>query len=730
MTETASSAAEVELLVVRLAELSGTLVRAFEPADGDLEGLVVRLADPGNAEQTVHWGRNYLYRTGFESKAGPVDVVVKQFNNRGLKARTLRRLRGSKAARSWRIALAFERAGLATAPPVCLIESRREDGPSFFVTRHLGDVVEARYLFRAANAGRASEEFPWIDYPAFLDELGATLARMHAAGLFHRDLSIGNVLISREDPKRLFVIDLNRARLRRRLRLGERNRDLCRLAIFRPADQKRFLEAYWGGPPGAVRTALYKLYHHGFLFKIESKKRWRRATKRLRDLLRPRRAHAHIPEAPAGASSRDKIVWDHLSDQPHQHASRLSKTMIRLADLPAHTLQTAHFAAALPGIWRRYKKLTNELYRAPVPWDGVGVCVRPHPEAPEELLEAIEDLGVKKVLLRLHPWADDDRDELALARELHELGYELAFSLPQNRELVRDPQRWRERTTELAELFVPYGRHFQVGQAINRSKWGIWTLGEYAELARIATETLRRHEGVEVLGPAVIDFEYHATVAALRLCSQLGFDAVASLLYVDRRGAPENPQLGFDTVGKVVLLQAIAEKMPGVGPRSWVTEVNWPLWEGPHSPAGRSVSVSEDDQADYLARYYLLALTTGMVERVYWWQMIARGYGLVAPRDGETPLRRRLSFQALATLDRELRGARFERRLSAPAGAYLFSFGLASGGECVVGWSSQGRCRASLPRRAAHVVDQQGESGNACGPEVELGSSVRYFHLE
>ena len=35
---------------------------------------------------------------------------------------------------------------------------------------------------------------------------------------------------------------------------------------------------------------------------------------------------------------------------------------------------------------------------------------------------------------------------------------------------------------ELGERFAPHGRVFQVGQAPNRSKWGIWTRGEYVEL--------------------------------------------------------------------------------------------------------------------------------------------------------------------------------------------------------------------------------------------------------
>ena len=50
--------------------------------------------------------------------------------------------------------------------------------------------------------------------------------------------------------------------------------------------------------------------------------------------------------------------------------------------------------------------------------------------------------------------------------------------------------------------------------------------------------------------------------------------------------------------------------------------------------------MDEETQADYLVRYYLLTLGTGLVERVFWWQVVARGYGLVDPADPASPRRR------------------------------------------------------------------------------------------
>ncbi|HEY7214772.1 MAG TPA: lipopolysaccharide kinase InaA family protein, partial [Thermoanaerobaculia bacterium] len=589
----------------------------------DLASAIRTLTDPAAAVKTLHWGRNYLYVARLETAAGPVEVVVKQFRHHGRRERLRRRLQGSKAEKSWRIANAVLAAGLLTPEPVMRIESASEDGPSFYVCRYLPDVVEARYLFRAASAGEEAARFPEVDFPAFVADLGREIRRLHDAGFWHRDLSGGNLLLRFGADRRLaalYFVDLNRARMGRPPGASARLRDLSRLALFRPEHRELLLDSYWGRP-GWV-GGLYLVYHRGFLFKNESKNTLRRWGHRVKRLLLPRGTHAHIPEAPQDAGTRDKIVWDPLSDQPHQHAGRLDKLRVRAADAGAHAAEAAVVAAALPRIWRRYRELRRGLHRAPVEFGGLGVGVRPWPEAPETLLALIEELGARHVLLRLHPWEEDHAAEEELARQLHARGRELTFALPQNRDLVRDPGRWRRTLEEIAPRFLPYGRRFQIGQAINRSKWGVWTLGEYAHLARTAEEVLRPHGGVELLGPSVIDFEYHVTAAVLnRRRAGFRFDAVSALLYVDRRGAPESRQAGLDTAAKALLLAAIAETSRNAAGRCWITEMNWPLKEGPHSPAGRDVAVDEETQADYLVRYYLLALGTGAVERVFWWQV-------------------------------------------------------------------------------------------------------------
>jgi hypothetical protein len=713
-----------------LDDFHGEYHAGFRPAE--VEDQVYQLTDPGSARETLHWGRNYLYTSEYRTADGPLEAVVKQFRNQGLRARLRRRSRGSRAESNWRTAIELVEAGIETPQPLMWIESKSAEGPSFFISRRISDFFELRYLIRAMKAGERAERFPQVDEAELFGALGRYLRRIHDAGIWHRDLSIGNVLVSYQEGRPTFnVVDLNRARSGRTLGVWKRSRDLSRLPIVWKAPRRDFLSAYWDKPISglSLESVLFGFHARAYLLKHWIKNLLRHPIQSLTAAFKPRRAHVHIPEAPKGASSRDKIVWDHLSDQPHQHAGSMEKSKHRFQDFGLHLRAARYGFAAGPRLWRHYRAARKRLYREPVPWDGVGLAVRPWPDDPETPVRMLNELGLRHVLLRLHPWQERHEDELWLARELNARGFDLVFTLPQNRELVRNPRLWRERIEGIAEQFTELGGAFQIGQAVNRSKWGVWIYDEYLDLASSAIEILRAHGAHTLLGPAVIDFEFHALVGLLNLPHPgVHFDAVAHLLYVDRRGAPENEQLGFDTVGKVAAMHGIVEGSRNCDARSWITEFNWPLWEGPHSPAGKNVSVDEEAQADYLVRYYLLTLGTGLVERVYWWQLIARGYGLVAPRRGGE-LRTRPAYRALATMIAELSGSTFIKPLDCPTEARMYLFER-DGEELVVGWSVAEPVTARLPRPAVGAVGRDGEV--AVVPrdtEVQLTGSPVYYRL-
>ncbi|MGB5661135.1 MAG: hypothetical protein WBO54_16810, partial [Thermoanaerobaculia bacterium] len=150
----------------------------------------------------------------------------------------------------------------------------------------------------------------------------------------------------------------------------------------------------------------------------------------------------------------------------------------------------------------------------------------------------------------------------------------------------------------------------------------------------------------------------------------------------------------------------------------------------PHSPAGRDVSVEEEAQANYLVRYCLLVLGTGLVERVYWWRLVAKGYGLTF-LDADGSFLMRPSFHALATLQDQLAGSSFLGPLETEPPARLYHFQTDAGDEVVVGWSTAGTAQATLPRPASRVFGRDGgELEPTGGPTIEVGPAPRYFLLD
>jgi len=100
----------------------------------------------------------------------------------------------------------------------------------------------------------------------------------------------------------------------------------------------------------------------------------------------------------------------------------------------------------------------------------------------------------------------------------------------------------------------------------------------------------------------------------------------------------------FDLSRKIDLLYSLTRLGPAAATdRIYVTETNWPLsGTAPWAPTSEKECVDEASYAQYLQEYYQIAAASGKIERVYWHQLIAPGYGLVDSR-GES-LRKREAF--------------------------------------------------------------------------------------
>ena len=350
---------------------------------------------------------------------------------------------------------------------------------------------------------------------------------------------------------------------------------------------------------------------------------------------------------------REPFLWDEYSDQPYQLKDRSFKKMMRKRELLSLIKTFLISIIVLPVSlflmpFVRRKTIDTDNFFA------ISVNLDKEPSLTPELLKELE---VGHILVRCKLWEMDKLQELndfILACKAQEV----TVNILQDREHIDDLKLLEE---DLRKIFSSLpAKRFQIGSTINRAKWGFFSVDEYNRFYKIAYR-LQQNEfpKIELIGSGVIDFEYHFTAHTLFNFDNYKYDGVASLLYVDRRGAPENTQMGFNLLDKIALLSTMIWLSPKSKNRLYLTETNWPLkGTAPYAPTSEYECVDEESYADYLVRYYLLAFASQQVDAVCWHQLIAPGYGLIDNREG---IRKRKAFYAFKTLLSFIKGSQFLR---------------------------------------------------------------------
>ncbi|WP_345975137.1 glycosyl hydrolase [Sulfurimonas sp. HSL3-7] len=347
------------------------------------------------------------------------------------------------------------------------------------------------------------------------------------------------------------------------------------------------------------------------------------------------------------------FLWDPYSDQPYQLKDRAFKKAMRKKELFSllSTFLSALLVlpvALLAQIVIPKRRILSDSFF------GMSVNLDKEPQAVNTLTDELE---LSTLLIRFPLWEMERLESYVDFVKVNE-GRKIILNVMQDREHVEDLALLKSDLESVFQAFSPYVDCFQIGSTINRAKWGFFSVREYLRFYEVAYELKRRRfPALRLLGPSVIDFEYHFTAHALFNFFTVRYDAVTALLYVDRRGAPENTQMGFDLIKKIGLLDALALMSPKASRSLYITETNWPISNtAPYAPTSEYECVDEESYADFMVRYYLLAFASQKVDAVYWHQLIAPGYGLVDNREG---LRKRTAFNAFKTMQRSLKEMEF-----------------------------------------------------------------------
>ncbi len=326
------------------------------------------------------------------------------------------------------------------------------------------------------------------------------------------------------------------------------------------------------------------------------------------------------------------FIWDKYSDQPYPIKDKAYKQKMRREHLWAYVpllLTNILFfplSIVFMYMFKGYNESNNSLY-------GMGVDL----DKGAVQKELIEELGVKHLLIRMPLWEMHRVDAYVAFAKSFGADKKILLNILQDREHIEDKALLEKDIGIIFDKFASFVTEYQVGNAINRTKWGFFSMDEYlAWYEGIQKIRDTQYPQLKLVGSSVIDFEFHYTIRTLFNLFSVKYDRFSSLLYVDRRGAPQNRQMGiFDTKNKINILYAMVKMSPKSSNDIYITEVNWPLSNtAPYAPTSELECVSEEDYADYMVSYYNIAKKSRKIKRIYWHQLIAAGYGLVDDRDG------------------------------------------------------------------------------------------------
>lgn len=670
--------------------------------------------------------------TAHELHAGgsPIAVVAKSFSRAWWRDRDFAR-NGSKACRSFRVALRLAENGVGTPRPVAWLDRWER-----------GRLMESRFVCELESGSSFRDELNRLyrEDPlcrrvlALLQTVAEAVARMHDAGVCHLDLGNQNILVQRHDAGtwgNVRFIDLDRARLHDRLGPRQRARDLSRLDIPSALLPVFFCMYFDHQRPPPEFTRWEARYRKRFALHTASRK--------LRHPIRTLRASRREEVSPqAGPGRKHLWLWDDLSEQAIGTRTRRE----RQADYPwRNGFYVAKGVARAAGPVRGlYRDLLAGAFRRPVAFEGrIGMTVgRSQGHGGQERL-LLEGLGPMPVLIRIYRHAAEESNAAALAeaRRMKQAGHSIYLALVQDRACIRDASLWERFVAQWLRGFSGIAGMVEIGHATNREKFGIRDFREYARLVETAVREARAAGGYILTGPAAIDFEYQALAGLLEVLPKGSLDALSHHLYVDRRGSPENRQGPFSAVEKFALAKAVATWSDAVqGDRLIVSEVSWPIaGMGVHSPVSApyifpnprvpTSAVDEETYASFMIRYYALALCSGLVDKVYWWRLVARGFGLVD--DTHAAWRPRPAYAALKQFLDLLGKATFLEKLRAEAGIWALRFHCPTAGDIVMAWSHPEAVYYSPPFSWTTLVSWDGRERLARRGPVLLTGRPQYF---
>lgn len=333
---------------------------------------------------------------------------------------------------------------------------------------------------------------------------------------------------------------------------------------------------------------------------------------------------------------KEPFIWDHYSDQPSVITDKSYKRKMRkkyffdFVKLFLNSLLILPFAILFMKFFKGKEEFVSKNFY------GLGVNL----DKGSVQQDLVEELGVKNLIIRIPLWDIENIDAYVNFVKSFNVNTSknILLNIMQDRENIEDLELLRNNLELIFTKFQDIVFEYQIATTINRAKWGFFSVKEYLSFYKVAQNLKKeKFNNITLIGPSVIDFEYYYTVGAMFNLSNIKYDIVSSLLYVDRRGSPNNAQYFiFDTRNKIDLLYSLVKLSLKCKNKIYITEVNWPIiGTAPYAPTSEKECISYEEYSKYMIEYFEIARKSKKISKVFWHQLIAPGYGLVDNRDGK-----------------------------------------------------------------------------------------------
>jgi hypothetical protein len=562
-----------------------------------------------------------------------------------------------------------------------------------------------------------------------LRTVARAMQRFHDAGFVHNDMGNQNILLQQTENgvwKSARFVDLDHTRVCRRISLRRRAYDLSRINLP-DGLLSIFKQFYFSGSVPKRFERWEKWYRRRF--------EWHRRTRLLRHPLRTVKRRRKADSTIQIPHYRNIWFFDPRSLQAvdifGERAPKPPRTL-------RYTLRQGPPALAmLPSVVRSYKKVRAVCFQKEIDLKGrFGLSLdftRGNADGQLSKLNQLPPVPVH-VSLYSHQGAAEHQFKLALIRNIRPRQSVVA-TLVQNRRAAIEPFRWGSFCKAVLPTLASVVDGIQIGKAINRGHWGVWSAEEYHRLLSIANQSVDPPGTLPLMGPGVENGCIADLVAGLSaLPAHVAFSSLSQTisLYAGSISAGMHPL--NQLLSRMTWFKAVAGAVRSCQGRTAVTQFRMDTpWTGYYRQintdgGGFNPRSAEDlmSAAGKLVGSVTELLCSGMVDQVF----LHLPMHLSAQKDYTSGGAVQLTPEIVAALNQWLTlcgNARFISHRTTAKGIRCLTMAHHPGEEMTMVHSPGGRQPFEIDFEYDKITNFQGDTLHSVSGRIDIALTPVYF---